>query len=72
MANNRTNTVWALYPPGRYPQVYVSTADEKNIKIEFCYKQAMSGDIVKLTRHQARILSRRIMQCLNGTKKTRR
>lgn len=72
MTVHRSNILWTLCPQGRYPQAYISAIDKKNIQIEFCYEQAMSGDVIKLTRRRAKLLARRILQCLDEIKKIRR
>lgn len=72
MVNHKPNTTWAALPLGKYPQSYIRTVDKKYIRIEFCHEKAMSSDVVKITRHHARMLARRILQCLGETKKTGR
>ena len=70
MSIHDPDTIRAMRPPGKYPQIYITSPDKKNINIEFCYKKAMSGDLIKLTRHQAKILAEKIFQHLSETNKS--
>lgn len=66
MAKHRPTIVWPTRPLGSYPQQYVRTADDENLELSF-HVEHRDGWAVKLSRRDARMLARRINQCLDET-----
>jgi hypothetical protein len=62
------NSVWLTKPVGTYPYGIVRTFDKKHISVGLCLKK---GDYIAnllFTRREARMLAKRINQCLDDTK----
>lgn len=68
MGKHLPSTVWATYPIGKYPYAYVATEGEKNVSINFFPDDSGVGAGISLTRAHARLLAKRINQCLDETK----
>ncbi len=62
------NAVWPVKPVGEYPQIYVATQNDKEIYLQFHKEQGPAGIRLVMSRRQARMLARRINQCLDDTK----
>jgi hypothetical protein len=59
---------WPIKFPGRYPQVYVDcTADDQVTLTAFEAEDGRCSGFISLSRHDARLLARRINQCLDAT-----
>lgn len=69
MAKHLPSVVWALrrYKDGQYPRVYVATAGREHICIDL-YNGDPIGHAVTLKRQDARMLARRINECLDATR----
>lgn len=67
MAKHRPTVVWPTRRLGSYPQQYVRTADEQTLELSFHTEAEFAGWAVKLSRRDARMLARRINQCLDET-----
>lgn len=61
-------SVWPTRPIGTYPQMYVRAKDEL-IDIATFNAEGKDGWGFSLTRKDARLLARRINQCLDATTK---
>ena len=62
---------WAEFPVskiGTYPQYYVSTEDTKHLKIIAYKSSGLDGLGFIISRQKARMLVKRINQCLDDTK----
>ena len=69
MGRHVPGKTWALRRPGTYPQVYVDTEGPENIKIlHFRTVAADSVGPMTLTRRDARLLAKRLNQCLDETR----
>jgi hypothetical protein len=68
MGKHLPSTVWATYPFDRYPYAYVATEGEDNVSIAFFPDLNGVGTGISLTRAHARLLAKRINQCLDETK----
>lgn len=66
--HHQPGSVWPIRRLGVYPQVYVRTADDDNIAIEFWRTKWHTREPLALSRKDARLLARRIVQCLEATK----
>lgn len=67
MAKHLPTTIWPAKKMGTYPNVYVRTADDKNITILLADgSPEVSG--LKLPRQTAKMLARRINECLEASK----
>ena len=66
--NRAPSVVWSLRGPDKYPYYQVRTTDDDRIEIG-----AASGngymDYLLLSRKDARLLAKRINQCLDDTRK---
>lgn len=60
-------TIWPSRPLGTYPQTYVEAKDGGMVDVSFYPVEGESGIGILLTRHHARMLARRINQCLDRT-----
>jgi hypothetical protein len=73
MAEHLPSLVWSFYPPGRPCNSYVRTANTVALDIELWgviaeVDAAGMVTTLRLPRKQARMLARRIDQCLDATK----
>lgn len=69
MAKHLPATVWATYPADRYPYAYVTTASPSEVEIVFFAGNGdYAGTSFVLSRRHAKLLARRINQCLEETK----
>lgn len=59
---------WAMRPVGKYPQVYVRTITEKSVSCIYHEYEGQPGTGFVLTRRDARLLAKRINQCLDSTR----
>lgn len=59
------NITWPIRKLGTYPNGFVQTDDEKHISI--IWATANDGKEWVITRHEAKMLARRITQCLERT-----
>lgn len=67
MARHRPSVIWPTRKIGVYPQAYVRTANEKEIWIDFFPVEGGEGGSIKIGRRDARLLARRINECLDQT-----
>lgn len=65
------NSVWPIRPLGTYPQIYVR-ADGELVNIVIVNRGEEEGWSLAISRRDARLLARRINQCLDATVKGRR
>jgi len=68
MAKHKPTVVWAVKRTGGYPNGYVRTEDEKHLDISFFLEEGRDGAGFTVTRQFAKMLARRINQCLEATK----
>lgn len=68
MAKHVPTTSWMVHRLGKYPNLEVRTEDPYDLRVIFWPKQGQQGEGWILTRHDARMLARRILQWLEGTK----
>lgn len=66
MGKHLPTVIWPTRPMGVRPQQYVRTADESNVEVTFVIA-AGEAWAVRLSRHDARMLARRLNQCLDET-----
>ena len=59
---------WALRRVGKYPQAYVETRNSKALNISFFPDDSGLGNGFEISRGDAKLLARRITQCLEATK----
>lgn len=59
---------WVVNKIGTYPQLYVEPYNLSNIKISFFPSKDTTGVGIVLPRNKAKILAKRITQCLDETK----
>ena len=59
---------WSCREIGNYPQAYVQTIDSKHIQISHYKIKGMRGIAINMPRGLARLLAKRINQCLDKTK----
>lgn len=62
-----SSVLWPIYKIGHYPNAYLSTADNKNIKLELYPDAGGNGISFTLPRRMARLLAKRLNQILNET-----
>ena len=67
--NRAPGVIWSLRRPGVYPNAWVRTADFDLIAIQHCPSSGSPGPVLLLSRKDARLLAKRINQCLDRTKK---
>ena len=68
MGRHRPTIIWPTKQMGVYPQIYVRTEDENRISFVYHHEKGQEGFGFKLPRRHARLLARRINQCLDETK----
>lgn len=66
MARHRPSVVWMMRPLGVYPNGYVRTCDSSKLDIVLDTYQAERLAFT-LPRRDARLLAKRILQCLEET-----
>ena len=67
--NRAPGVIWSLRRPGVHPNAWVRTADFDLIAIQHYSSPGDPGAVLLLSRKDARLLAKRINQCLDGTKK---
>ena len=63
--NRAPGTVWGLRYPGTYPNGHVRTTDDDEIEVG--YYHGFTERYITLPRRDARLLAKRINQCLDKT-----
>jgi len=67
--NRASNTLWCMrWPPATYPNGYVSTREDDLIQVAYFEREGYPQSMT-LSRKDARLLAKRINQCLDGTVK---
>jgi len=66
--SKHVNAVWLTQPLGKYPYGIVKTFDEKNVSVGICSAKGKYITNLVFTRREARLLAKRINQCLDATK----
>jgi len=66
MAKHEPGAMWAVKPIGKYPQAYVKTFNKAELHIQILVSST-SGTSFVLDRQMARMLAKRINQCLDDT-----
>jgi len=61
------NIIWPTTEVGKYPNYYVATLDTKMLKV-LCESGSGGAIGFSITRRKARLLAKRINQCLDETK----
>jgi hypothetical protein len=67
MSERRRSGIWSTRPIGVYPTAYVSSEDE-DIRISY-HPEPGDGWSVDMTRADARLLAKRLNQCLDASLK---
>lgn len=67
-ANRSPGTVWAMLRIGTFPNGFVRTLEDDKILVTYHLER---GDMqfIRLTRRHARLLAKRINECLDDTNK---
>lgn len=60
--------IWGLRRLGKHPNGYVRTADAQHIEIAHSYGPGYDSRRITIPRADARLLAKRILQCLEETK----
>jgi hypothetical protein len=68
MAKHIPGLMWGWRKPGKYPNGYVSTASPQELKLEIYPEEDKPGFAFTISRGDAKLLARRITQCLERTK----
>jgi len=69
MTNRAPNTSWLLrWPPTEYPNGYVLTSEDDEIRVTY-FEHEQDAQTIWLSRKDARLLAKRINQCLDATVK---
>jgi len=68
MARHIPGMLWAWRRIGRYPNGCVMTACPTDLKLEFYPEEGQDGFSFQIRRADAKLLARRITQCLEKTK----
>jgi hypothetical protein len=68
MSKHRPSVIWAVKKIGNYPNAYVMTTADGNVRLEYFHKFGTRGFSLEMPRGYARLLARRINQCLEETK----
>ena len=71
MRRHEPCVVWPMRRIGVYPQWIVRTSDESTLEVQF-FPDAGDGLGFKISRSDARMLARRLNQCLDDTMKGRK
>lgn len=66
--NRAPNTSWMMRTPGTYPNGYVRTLPGDRIQISY-YDHQHHPQTIMLDRQDARLLAKRVNQCLDETVK---
>ena len=62
------NIIWPVREVGEYPNFYVQTESITHLKVLVASGIDQQNVGFRITRRHARLLARRINQCLDGTK----
>jgi len=68
--NRAPNTSWSLRRPGVYPNILVGTMEGDLIQIVNFRHPGFVGGSLLMSRSDARLLARRINQCLDETRRS--
>lgn len=68
MGKHRPSIIWLMRKVGTYPNAYVETVDKDRVAIAFLNREPIPSWAVELTRRDARLLAKRINQCLDETR----
>ncbi len=68
MSKHLPTHIWPIKPVGKYPQVYVRTNNNQSIRCMYHEQSDQEGIGFVLTRRDARLLAKRLNQCLNKSK----
>ncbi len=68
MPRHEPATFWSVKKIGIYPNSYVQTTEDNKISISLFHEKDADGAGFKIDRRFARLLSKRINQCLDETK----
>lgn len=73
MAAHRPGTIWSFYGPGKLANSWVRTANTQAVDITLWgtvadVDKVAAVTVLRLSRREARLLSRRLAQCLDDTK----
>jgi len=69
MGNRAPGTVWMTRHSDQYPYQYVRTTDDDRILIVNAEQSGGNADAMVVSRRDARLLAKRINQCLDATRK---
>lgn len=67
MSKHLTAVIWLSLPIGKYPNTQVKTLNKKEVEVAM-FPGDGQGTGFRLSRHHAKMLARRITQCLEETK----
>ncbi len=68
MAQHKPDMIWELHPPNKYPNGEICTISTSDIMIASYPCKGVSVEPIILSRRDARLLAKRINQCLDATK----
>jgi len=67
--NREPSRIWMLRRPGTYPNGHVRTASGDLIEVAYYFREDAEPEWFVLSRIEARLLAKRINQCLDETRK---
>lgn len=68
MVKHNPWSIWMLRKPGQYPNGEVNTTKDGNIMIGYIYAEGAGMNWQEISRLDARLLAKRLNQCLDATK----
>ena len=69
MSKHKPGTIWMLRPAGQYPNGCVETVRDGKLVIEYSPDRTPYESVCfRMPRADARLLAKRIMECLEATK----
>jgi hypothetical protein len=68
MSKHLPSVIWAVKKIGHYPNAYVMTTADGGVRLEYFHDMGERGFSLEMPRGYARLLARRINQCLEETK----
>lgn len=68
MGKHQPTTIWPSHRMGVYPNQYVRTESADSVSVGFVEQRGAAMCTLTLSRHDARMLARRLNQCLDETR----
>lgn len=69
MSKHKESTIWAVRQIGEYPNFYVKTDGDRCLEISSVREETVYAYSISFTRRDARLLAKRINQCLDETRR---